>query len=563
MSDKKEAGVTFNWNAVEEHGGAELFDELAKGSTGKMHRLNVGDMALRAAMQKGQEDAAGRNFLLELGKKLVLAAWEAEPLDGGTASQLLALDSMQPFLSPSVRNAAAAVKESWKQPEDLRYLNRLLQKRDAELTLSYLDKQATKDSANTFWMQQHLAVAAYEGMFDRGMAAIASATLPEPVKKRLLADWKFLQRDFEGAAVLYEQAWSESSPEVTEHLIRRAEALIRAGARDDATRVWKSALVRRGWDSSLTLRLHDVLTGFDMKKTKPEGRGAVLLYTWNKDSALDIALGSLFASELYDAGIVVLNNGSTDETPAVLQKWQQTFGERMHVVTLPCNVGAPAARNWLMHLSELDDCSWVAYLDDDVDLPVDWLGRLGAVKQEFADAAAWGCRVVDHANPALMQAVDMHVDPAPEQTPEEIASSGERRFTVSTLHHQDMDFGQFAYARPCATVTGCCHMFSLKALRAGGGFDLRYSPSQYDDLEHDLRHVLQGRVPVYQGHLVVRHMKRSGKAAVSSMPEHGNASSNLYKLHMRYTIEEYDIMRRNNAAAIKQDLLHKVSVLAG
>lgn len=41
----------------------------------------------------------------------------------------------------------------------------------------------------------------------------------------------------------------------------------------------------------------------------------------------------------------------------------------MTVINVPVNIGAPAARNWLMKLSDVKACDWAIYLDDDILLP--------------------------------------------------------------------------------------------------------------------------------------------------------------------------------------------------
>ena len=49
---------------------------------------------------------------------------------------------------------------------------------------------------------------------------------------------------------------------------------------------------------------------------------------------------------------------------------------------------APAARNWLMHLPEVREACWAAYIDDDIHLPPDWLPRLGAAAARYPEAGA-------------------------------------------------------------------------------------------------------------------------------------------------------------------------------
>ena len=168
----------------------------------------------------------------------------------------------------------------------------------------------------------------------------------------------------------------------------------------------------------------------------------------------------------------MLDNGSSDDTPLRLQAFCDRLGpERFSVVELPVNVGAAAARNWLMALPEAAASEHIVYMDDDVRLPLDWLGRLGACAEDYPEAGAWGCRVVDEGNPAVLQSVDTALtdpDPSPEED--------SRRFKISDLHHQNLDFGQFSYTRPCASVTGCCHMFRYSRLEEAGGLICVFLP---------------------------------------------------------------------------------------
>ena len=179
----------------------------------------------------------------------------------------------------------------------------------------------------------------------------------------------------------------------------------------------------------------------------------------------------------------------------------------------------------------------------------------------YPEAGVWGCRVMDHAVPALFQCTDLHLgEPDGDVLPASRMPQGSpRSFGLSNVQHQVMDFGQFAYMRPCVSVTGCCHLFLRGRLHACGDFDLRYSPSQYDDLDHDLRLGLAGRLPVYQGHLAVPHMKRSGRASQSNPREIGNALSNNYKLHMKHDAESMRQLRGHALDASVADIAAKAA----
>jgi GT2 family glycosyltransferase len=234
----------------------------------------------------------------------------------------------------------------------------------------------------------------------------------------------------------------------------------------------------------------------------------------------------------------------------------------MLLVTLPCNVGAPPARNWLLSLPETRACDWVAFLDDDAVVPPAWLRYFGQAMRVFPSGAVYGCRVVDHANPLSMQSTDLHLEAGgPTGGPGSLEPAHERRFSVSDLHYQVQDFGQFCYMRPCVSVTGCCHLFRRAALDAAGPFDLRFAPTQYDDVEHDIRHALRGELPVYQGHLRVAHMRSSGRDAWADPAKLLATWANLFKLQVKYSQAEYDRIREDGHQALLADMLGRVEEL--
>jgi glycosyltransferase involved in cell wall biosynthesis len=311
------------------------------------------------------------------------------------------------------------------------------------------------------------------------------------------------------------------------------------------------------------LRCDDVRRGRHLPAAPPAGRGVILLYSWNKAGLLDATLSSLHASETSGADILVLDNGSNDDTPAMLAGWEQRLAPRLNVVRLPCNIGAPAARNWLLSLPQVRDYDWLVFLDDDIALPPDWLRYFGAAMLAYPGHGVFGCRVVDHDRRHMIQCADFHLGPgdSPDKKPGSLPDFVQR-FSLATLHiHAAQDFGQFTFMRPCASVTGCCHLFRSASLFETGLFDIRYSPSQFDDFEHDLRHVIRGDMPVYQGYLRIPHLRRTGSYCAGEDPQLANSWANMYKLHMSRSRESFDRIRAAAHAALLEDVLARTNSL--
>ncbi len=177
----------------------------------------------------------------------------------------------------------------------------------------------------------------------------------------------------------------------------------------------------------------------------------------------------------------------------------------------------------------------------------------------YPEAGVWGCRVVDARNPLVLQHTDLQLCDPPDTPPQDdaVAPIYRARFALSRVHHQVLDQGDFSYARPCASVTGCCHLFRRARLLEQGGFDLRFTPSQYDDVDHDLRLGLRGAFPVYQGHLIVRHAKRSGRASLTDAAELARANANQFKLQRRLTPEAVATLRTALRKRLCDDMLEK------
>jgi len=180
----------------------------------------------------------------------------------------------------------------------------------------------------------------------------------------------------------------------------------------------------------------------------------------------------------------------------------------------------------------------------------------------FPSGSVYGCRVVDYKNALSLQSVDLHLEPGgPSGGSGSLEPAHERRFSISDLHYQVQDFGQFRYLRPCVSVTGCCHLFRRAALDAVGHFDLRFAPTQYDDVEHDIRHALRGELPIYQGHLRVAHMRSSGQAAWADQGKLLATWANLFKLQIKYAQTEYDRIREDEHQSLLADMLRRIEEL--
>ncbi|WP_035104173.1 glycosyltransferase [Desulfohalovibrio reitneri] len=525
---------------------SDLRAVLLRGGLGRdslLAAVRTGNAALERLTDPDQRAATSR-----VSRHALLAAWEAAPFNGELAQHAR---DMAETPDPARDAVLAEMAARRKPPQSLAYYQRLMARRDGGKVLGFLAGRLAEEPENSFWWDQ---------AYSFGLFAAEPEWFEDHFYPRLPDSMASLAARVRGDSLLSRDRLEEAEAayagagESVWVLSARAEARRRLGGRDEAADLLRQAVRFRPWQVHLPLRLYDLATGRDRETAPLDGDVAVLLYSYGKPDLLDATLSSLFASDLPDgARVVVLDNGSGGRTPEVLDSWRQCACGRIETVELPVNVGAAAARNWLSSLPSVQAAAYCCYLDDDVDLPPDWLARLGAAVRAHPEAYVWGCKVVEHGSPHVVQHADLHL--MPEGDPAQPESED---FRVAGTHTEAPDLGQFGYIRPCLSVTGCCHLFRTAELLEGGPFSIHLSPSQYDDLERDLRLAARGRYAAYQGFLSVRHKKGSGKASLSSASEDAGARGNAVKLKAMHPLEEARQLMVEDADRLAADLAAKL-----
>ena len=85
---------------------------------------------------------------------------------------------------------------------------------------------------------------------------------------------------------------------------------------------------------------------------------SVIIPTYQRAHLVSQAIESVLAQTYSDYEIIVVNNGSTDNTTEVLSQ----FGDKIRVIHLHANTGPSVARNLGMNAS---NGRYLAFLDDD------------------------------------------------------------------------------------------------------------------------------------------------------------------------------------------------------
>ncbi len=307
-----------------------------------------------------------------------------------------------------------------------------------------------------------------------------------------------------------------------------AELYMKAGEREKALELYQTSLDLDPAQTPVRFRRAELASPLaprpDLLGTRT---AAVYLYTYNKADLLRRTLESLRGTRIGQSAIAILVNGCSDDSLAVAESAAELFPENpVEIINLPVNVGAPAARNWLINREETWKRDYAAFLDDDVLLQADWMEYFLAAMEDRPKAAAVGCKILDPGTPAKYQYLYRSVA---------VARDNLFKLSIARPSHQ-FDAGLYDFLRPTRNVMGCQHMFRTTALQKAPFFDIRFSPSQVDDIDHDLLLCLKGFDILYCGQVGCVHAQSSGLApgAKNNAASFGNAVGNDVKLFFKH-----------------------------
>lgn len=307
-----------------------------------------------------------------------------------------------------------------------------------------------------------------------------------------------------------------------------AEIMALGGDRQQAAALYQASLAKDPRQNPVRRRLGELLS-----PTRPDSDLLasstlnIYLYSYNKAQFLGDTLDSLARCDLGPAKIKVLLNGCTDDSLAVTEKAKERFPNNpLDILALPINIGAPAARNWLIAQPETRQADHTVFLDDDVLLQPDFLHHFLTAAKSRPHCGVVGCKVLFPGRFPRYQYLYRNVA---------IARPGILRISLDTPNTQ-FDNGLYDFVRDTANVMGCCHLFTRQALTDAPTFDLCFSPSQMDDIAHDFDLALRGFDVVYCGLVGCVHRQMTGNIASDThkAAKLGNVLGNDVKFYYRF-----------------------------
>ena len=247
--------------------------------------------------------------------------------------------------------------------------------------------------------------------------------------------------------------------------------------------------IRERWQGTVLVKpiLDDMLESWSRPGADLPQVEAVML-TENALDKLRLCLGSLAKTDYPPEKLkfkLLLNASRDDVVDELKQIKASGFKFDLEWERAPVNVGVPAGLNWLM-----SSCTApvVVRLDDDIELSPDWLREMVGLLQRypFCGAVQPSWRLPRPGLPPInLPPLRLHPN---------YASSEPAEFSPPEDSIHATNF-----------LAGACVVYRKRAVDRAGGFDLTFSPTQNEDVDHGLKVRQQGYDLLVHGKVVAVH----------------------------------------------------------
>jgi GT2 family glycosyltransferase len=215
-------------------------------------------------------------------------------------------------------------------------------------------------------------------------------------------------------------------------------------------------------------------------------RISVIILAWNGERFLEPCLAALLAQADKEAEIIVVDNGSRDNSGTLAEQ----HGPRVRLIRNGYNLGFAGGNNVGLRAATGEA---VVLLNQDTVVQPGWLSALAST---FADSAIGivGCKAL-YPDGRTLQHAGARVHPGNAYT--EHIGSGEP------------DTGQYDRLADVDYVTGAAFAIHRRALERLGGLDEGFYPAYYEEIDYCYRARRAGFRVVYQPQAVLHHHETS------------------------------------------------------
>jgi GT2 family glycosyltransferase len=256
---------------------------------------------------------------------------------------------------------------------------------------------------------------------------------------------------------------------------------------------------------------------------------SIIILTHNKLDYTRACVESILRTEGARYELIVVDNGSTDETPAYLEAAAgklEEAGARLRVHANPGNVGCCTGRNQGMRLAEGEV---FVFMDNDVMVgdPA-WLPKLWRVLAEEPRAGFVGPKLVYPFPPHWVQCAGVG-----------ISKSGRVQFRGRGEPREKPELNVRAEVQ---CLISACYMFPRAIYEEQGGLDEAFNPIEFEDFDYCYRARERGWRCFYEPTVEMFHWESITSDGTARLPntylivKHGM----LFKQRWRHMFERED-----------------------
>ena len=232
---------------------------------------------------------------------------------------------------------------------------------------------------------------------------------------------------------------------------------------------------------------------------------SIIILAHDKAPYTRACLRSILAQDVRGVETIVLDNGSTDETPRMLAELVAPFdaaGGALRVIRRKRNVGCCTARNTCM---EAAGGRYVVFMDNDTEvISPDWLRKMSDVLEEAPQNRIVGPKMCYPFEPHWIQSAGVG-----------ISKTGRVQFRGRGEAQDDPRFNR---REEVQTLISACMMFDADLPKEIGGLDEVYNPIQFEDFDFCYRARSKGYRVVYTPDPVVYHWESVTSDGTAALP---------------------------------------------
>jgi GT2 family glycosyltransferase len=311
--------------------------------------------------------------------------------------------------------------------------------------------------------------------------------------------------------------------------VRQAASGRAAGGRGGAARPGASA----GDERALMERLRPQIGG-----PAPATGERVSMIMLNRDGEAHLrrCLPALAATAYRDLELIVIDNGSSDGSMAVLEAFRPSFPVR--IVPNVENLSFSDGNN---QGAELATGSLLLFINNDIEpISADWLGHMVETMAAGAgDIGAVGARLIYPRRPGVPRAGARHADLSLQHGGVGFAMRDGVPIAVPLGAGDDPTTDWAAAVRDCPALTAACLLVRRTDFEAVGGFTTGYDYGQ-EDVDLCLKLADRGRRRVYDGRAALWHHESATRVALDGMDvRRARVAANLERFVDRWAVRLY------------------------